>query len=61
MAPMKPTESIDFHLRWLWLKLTRIYNVEAAKFGGTMSVGYVLLNIDRSLVCSAQMEPAKQV
>lgn len=54
---MKPKETIDFHLRWLWLKIIRIYNTEAAKFGGTMSVGYVLLNIDREGTPSTKLGP----
>jgi len=54
---MKPEESIDFQIRWLWLKLTRLYNVEAAKFGGTMSVGYILLNIDREGTPSTKLGP----
>ncbi len=54
---MKPEKTIDFHLRWLWLKIIRIYNTEAAKFGGTMSVGYVLLNIDRNGTPSTKLGP----
>ncbi|MCA1764056.1 MAG: MarR family winged helix-turn-helix transcriptional regulator [Cryomorphaceae bacterium] len=54
---MKPEKTIDFHLRWLWLKIIRIYNTEAAKFGGTMSVGYVLLNIDRDGTPSTKLGP----
>lgn len=54
---MKPEETIDFHLRWLWLKIIRIYNSEASKFGGTMSVGYVLLNIDKDGTPSTKLGP----
>ena len=54
---MKPEQTIDFHLRWLWLKIIRIYNTEAAKFGGTMSVGYVLLNIDKEGTPSTKLGP----
>jgi DNA-binding MarR family transcriptional regulator len=43
---MKPEETIDFHIRWAWHKIARFYNSEAAKYGFSMSVGYVLLNID---------------
>lgn len=43
---MKPEETIDFHIRWLWHRIARIYNNEAAKFNSTMSMGYALLNID---------------
>lgn len=54
---MKPEETIDFHLRWLWQKIMRIYNHEASKFGGTMSVGYVLLNIDKEGTPSTKLGP----
>jgi len=43
---MKPEETVDFHLRWTWQKIAKMYNAEAAQFGSTMSVGYALLNID---------------
>jgi DNA-binding MarR family transcriptional regulator len=54
---MKPDKTIDFHLRWLWQKIMRIYNHEAAKFGGTMSVGYALLNIDKDGTPSTKLGP----
>lgn len=43
---MKPEETIDFNIRWAWYRIARFYNNEAAKYGSSMSVGYVLLNID---------------
>ena len=43
---MKPEETIDFHIRWAWHSIARIYNLEASKHGSTMSVGQTLLNID---------------
>lgn len=57
MPTMKPEETIDFHLRWLWLKIFRLYNMEASTFGGTMSVGYVLLNIDKEGTPSTKLGP----
>lgn len=54
---MKPEETIDFHLRWLWQKIIRLYNAEAAKFSGTMSVGYILLNIDKDGTPSTKLGP----
>lgn len=44
---MKPSETIDFHIRWAWHKIHRMYNNEAAQNGFSMSIGYALLNIDR--------------
>ena len=43
---MKPEETIDFHIRWAWYKISRLYNQAADRYGSTMSVGYLLLNID---------------
>ena len=37
---------MDFNLRWTWLNISRFYNDAAAKYGASMSVGMVLLNID---------------
>ncbi len=54
---MKPEETIDFHLRWLWLKIFRLYNMQAATFGGTISVGYTLLNIDKEGTPSTKLGP----
>ncbi|HLP12897.1 MAG TPA: MarR family transcriptional regulator [Flavobacteriales bacterium] len=44
---MKPEETLDFHLRWAWHNIARIYNAEAARHGITMSTGFVLLSIDQ--------------
>lgn len=44
---MKAEETIDFPIRWAWYKISRLYNAEASVHGITMSIGYVLLNIDR--------------
>ncbi|MCB0761611.1 MAG: MarR family transcriptional regulator [Flavobacteriales bacterium] len=54
---MKPEETIDFHIRWAWARISRMYNQEASKHGGTMSVGYVLLNIDREGTPSTKLGP----
>jgi MarR family transcriptional regulator, organic hydroperoxide resistance regulator len=44
---MKPEETLDFHLRWAWHNIARLYNAEAAQHGITMSTGFVLLSIDQ--------------
>ncbi|HAW19519.1 winged helix DNA-binding protein [Salibacteraceae bacterium] len=43
---MKSDETIDFHIRWAWLKIAKMYNQEAVKHGLTQSTGFVLLSID---------------
>lgn len=54
---MKPEETIDFHIRWTWSKISRMYNSEAAERGGTMSLGYILLNIDKEGTPSTRLGP----
>ena len=55
---MKPEDTIDFHIRWAWLKIARMYNQEAARHGLTQSTGFVLLNIDpRNGTPSTQLGP----
>ncbi|MGB1032690.1 MAG: MarR family winged helix-turn-helix transcriptional regulator [Flavobacteriales bacterium] len=54
---MKPEQTIDFHIRWAWSKISRMYNIEAAKYGGSMSIGYVLLNIEKEGTPSTKLGP----
>lgn len=54
---MKPEETIDFHLRWVWAKVSRLYNAEAAKYDGSMAIGYILLNIDKDGTPSTKLGP----
>ena len=61
---MKPEETIDFHIRWAWFKIAKMYNQEASVYGLTQSSGFILLNIDpkkgtpsTSLGPSMGMEP----
>lgn len=42
---MKRQETIDHHVRTAWLGISRYYNQQASKFGGTMSIGFALLTI----------------
>ncbi len=42
---MKREETIDHHVRTAWHGISRYYNQQAAKFGGTMSIGFALLTI----------------
>ena len=39
-------KTIDQLIRETWMSITKMYNEEAAKFDGTMSIGYVLLKVD---------------
>ena len=39
-------ETIDYHIKTAWHAIARMYNQRALKYGGTMSIGFALLNID---------------
>lgn len=54
---MKPESTFDFHIRWAWARISRLYNQQAAQYGGTMSIGYALLNIDREGTPSTKLGP----
>ena len=43
---MRKEKTIDFQIKWAWHSISRMYNSYAARHDTTMSVGYVLLNID---------------
>jgi len=40
-------QTIDYILRNTWQNISKMYNEEASKYDGSMSVGFVLLNIDK--------------
>jgi len=55
---MKKVEAFDYHIRKVWLLISRMYNAEASKFKSTMSTGFVLLNIDKEIgTPSTQLGP----
>lgn len=45
---LRREESIDHQIKTTWHAIARMYNQEAAKYGITMSIGFVLINIDKS-------------
>ncbi|MGB0403863.1 MAG: MarR family winged helix-turn-helix transcriptional regulator [Salibacteraceae bacterium] len=55
---MKPEETFDYPLRWAWHGVQRHYNLIASKHDLSMTMGYVLLNIDlNSGTPSTQLGP----
>jgi DNA-binding MarR family transcriptional regulator len=54
---LRPEETADFHIRWAWSKISRYYNIVASEFNGSMSIGYVLLNIDKQGTPSTKLGP----
>lgn len=54
---MKQEETVDFHIRWTWHKIARMYNSQASKLGGSMAMGFILLNIDKNGSPSTSLGP----
>lgn len=54
---MKPEETIDFPIRKVWSRISRLYNSEASKYGGTMAIGQILLSIDPQGTPSTKLGP----
>ena len=48
---------IDFVLRHLWHKISRLYNQKANEYGVSISIGFILLNVDREGTPSTQLGP----
>ena len=48
---------VDFVIRHLWHKFSRLYNKKANEYGVTISVGFILLNIDKEGTPSTQLGP----
>lgn len=42
---MKREETIDYNIKAAWHSIARMYNQQAARYQGTMSIGFALLNI----------------
>ena len=54
---MKPQDTLDFHLRWGWSKLSRLYAVEAEQRGIPVSYVFALMQVDRKGTPSTQLGP----
>lgn len=53
----KAEEHIDFNLRHAWHKISRMYNQKASAHGMTMSIGFILLIVDKAGTPSTQLGP----
>lgn len=54
---MRPRDTMDFHLRWGWAKLNRLYAAEAERRGIPVSYVFALLQVDRQGTPSTQLGP----
>lgn len=57
MKEEKKYHYIDFYVRNTWHKFSRMYNQKAKAHGLTMSIGYILLIIDKNGTPSTQLGP----
>lgn len=48
---------VDFVIRHLWHKFSRMYNQKANEYGMTISIGFILLNVDKEGTPSTQLGP----
>ncbi|MFT6503598.1 MAG: DNA-binding MarR family transcriptional regulator [Crocinitomicaceae bacterium] len=48
---------VDFVIRHLWHKMSRMYNQKANDYGVSISVGFILLNVDKEGTPSTQLGP----
>ena len=46
---MKPSETIDYHIKLLWHSISNMYNQIAQEFDLTQATGFVLLHIDQEV------------
>ncbi len=53
----KPSILIDLGIRLTWTRIARMYNQKAAKKGFSMSMGFILLNIEKEGTPSTQLGP----
>lgn len=53
----KPEFLYDFVIRHSWHKISRMYNQKAAEHDMTMSIGFILMNVDKEGTPSTQLGP----
>jgi len=57
MSDTKTEGNIDFSLRHTWHKISRMYNQKAAQENLTISIGFILLIVDKEGTPSTQIGP----
>jgi hypothetical protein len=55
MSNQTTEENIDFVIRHTWHKISRMYNQRAAQTNLTISIGFILLIVDKSGTPSTQL------
>lgn len=57
MGNTKAEDLVDFNIRHAWHKISRMYNQKAKAFDITMSIGFILLIVDKEGTPSTQLGP----
>ncbi len=57
MNNKKADNLVDFNLRHAWHRISRMYNAKAKQYDLTMSIGFILLIIDKEGTPSTQLGP----
>ena len=52
-----PKQLVDFVVRHVWHRLSRMYNQKAAEHEITMSIGFILMSIDKEGTPSTALGP----
>lgn len=55
--PDKPDYLFDFAVRHSWHRISRMYNQKAAEHEMTMSIGFILMNVDKAGTPSTALGP----
>ncbi len=54
---MRPNETVDYHIKATWHSLSRMYNQISADYGMSLTVGYVLINIQTEGTPATKIAP----
>lgn len=57
MSNSKAENLVDFNLRHAWHRISRMYNAKAKQYDLTMSIGFILLMVDKEGTPSTQLGP----
>lgn len=57
LGHVRPEDTLDFHVRYAWAGIARLYGQLAASRGTTMAMGQALLNIEKDGTPSTQLGP----
>ena len=57
MSDLKTEGNIDFSIRQTWHKISRMYNQKAAQENLTISIGFILMIVEKEGIPSTQIGP----